>query len=320
MPKVLVIQSFHEDGLDVLRARPDVTLEIAEGGAADLGERIEDADGVTIRTAPLPVAVLARAQRLKVVARHGVGYDNIDLPWLTGRGIPLAITADANATSVAEHVLFMMLALAKQSRRYDRATREGGWAARNDLSAFDLAGRQVLILGFGRIGREVAPRCRAFGMAVGVFDPYVEADVIEAAGCRPVTDFRAALPETDVLTLHMPMTSNLRHLIGAAELAALPAHALLINCARGGLVDEAALHEALAGGRLAGAGLDVFEQEPPPADHPLFGLDTVLLSPHSAGLTMECARRMAVSTARNVLAGIDGRLDPAMVVNREVLQ
>jgi D-3-phosphoglycerate dehydrogenase / 2-oxoglutarate reductase len=320
MPKVLIIQPFHEDGMKLFEARPDVTLEIVDGALEALPEQIADADGVTIRTTPLPGAVIERAERLKVVSRHGVGYDNIDVAALTRRGIPLAIAADANATAVAEHTLYFMLALAKQGLRYDRATRDGRWAVRNSLDAVDLLGRRVLVMGFGRIGREVAKRCAAVGMQVTVYDPYVQANVIETAGdYRSVPDFEAALPETDILTVHMPLGAESRSLIGAPELAALPSHAFVINAARGGIVDETALHDALTSGKIAGAALDVFEQEPPPDDHPLFALPNVILTPHSAGLSKEAAIRMAISTARNVLAGIDGKLDPSMVVNREVL-
>jgi D-3-phosphoglycerate dehydrogenase / 2-oxoglutarate reductase len=320
MAKVLVVQPFHEDGMKLLAARGDVTVEIVNGALEELAERIVDADGLTIRTSPLPAAVIERAERLKVVSRHGVGYDNIDVDALTRRGVPLAIAADANATAVAEHTLFFMLALAKQGLRYDRATRDGRWAVRNSLEAVDLLGRRVLVMGFGRIGREVAKRCAAFGMQVMVYDPYVQANVIEAAGdYRSVPDFQAVLSETDVLSVHMPLGAESRGLIGAVELAALPDHAFVINAARGGIVDETALHDALTSGEIAGAALDVFDREPPPDDHPLFALPNVILSPHSAGLSKEAAIRMAISTARNVLAGIDGKLDPSMVVNREVL-
>ena len=320
MRKVLIIQPFHDEGMKLLEARSDIALEIVDGALEELTEKIADADGVTIRTSPLPGSVIERAGRLKVVSRHGVGYDNIDLGALNRRGIPLAIAADANATAVAEHTLYFMLALAKQGLRYDRATRDGRWAVRNSLDAVDLLGRRVLVMGFGRIGREVARRCAAFGMAVLVYDPYVQANVIEAAGdYRSVPDFQAALPETDILTVHMPLGADSRALIGHAELDALPSHAFVINAARGGIVDEAALYNALTSGQIAGAALDVFEEEPPPEHHPLFALPNVILTPHSAGLSKEAAIRMAISTARNVLAGIDGKLDPSMVVNREVL-
>jgi D-3-phosphoglycerate dehydrogenase len=320
MAKILIIQPFHEKGMALLEARHDVDLEIIDGRSeAELADKIRDADAATIRTAPLPAAVIDQVQHLKVVSRHGVGYDNIDVAALTAHGIPLAIAADANATAVAEHTLFFMLALAKQALRHDRAVRTSNWEIRNHFETVDLMGRRVLVLGYGRIGREVAKRCAAFDMAVSVYDPYVQANLIEADGYRSVPDFAAALPETDVLTVHMPLAAESRHLIGATELAALPVHALVINCARGGIIDEDALHAALTSRKIAGAGIDVFEQEPPPENHPLFGLDNVLLSPHTAGMSQEAAIRMAISTARNALAGIDGKLDPSMVVNREVL-
>ena len=320
MPKVLVIQPIHDEGIAVLRARSDVTFDMIDGSSiAEMQSKIADAEGVAIRTVQLPGEVLACAESLKIVSRHGVGYDNVDLDHLNQRGIPLAIAADANASSVAEHVMFMMLHLAKRGFQYDRATRDGNWAIRNSLDVVDIGGRRVLVIGFGRIGREVAKRCQAFGMEVSVYDPFVTAEAIQAAGCRPVDDFRSALSETDVLTVHMPLSDGTRHLIGKAELSALPSHALVINCARGGIVDETALYQALTSGGIAGAGLDVFEEEPPTVDHPLFALENVILSPHSAGLTLECAKRMAISTIRNVLAGLDGTLDPAMVVNKHVL-
>ena len=254
MPKVLIIGRFHDDGMRLFEARPEVVTEIVDGSdEAEVTEKIRDADGVTIRTSPLPGHVLDRAERLKVVSRHGVGYDNIDVGALTRRRIPLAIAADANATAVAEHTLYFMLALAKQGLRYDRATREGRWSERNDLGPVDLLGRRVLVLGFGRIGREVARRCAAFGMAVMVHDPYVQANVIEAAGdYRSIPDWEAALPETDVLTVHLPLGPESRGLIGSEELAALPPHAFVINAARGGIVDEAALHAALTSGSHRG--------------------------------------------------------------------
>jgi D-3-phosphoglycerate dehydrogenase len=320
MAKVLIIQPFHEDGMALLEARDDVDFEIVDGRSeAELALKIEDADAATIRTAPLPASVIGKAKRLKVVSRHGVGYDNIDVAALTERGIPLAIAADANATAVAEHTLFMMLALAKQALRHDRAVRTGNWEIRNRFETVDLMGRRVLLLGYGRIGREVARRCAAFDMQVSVHDPYVQANLIEADGYRSVPDFAAVLADTDVLSVHMPLAAESRHLIGSAELAALPSHALVINCARGGIFDEDALHEALTSGKIAGAGIDVFEQEPPPENHPLVALDNVILSPHTAGMSQEAAIRMAISTARNALAGIDGKHDPSMIVNREVL-
>jgi D-3-phosphoglycerate dehydrogenase len=319
--KILIVEPFHAEGMKLIKARSDVAYEILEAPSeAELLAKIADADGVTLRTARLGGAAIERAGRLKIVARHGVGYDNVDLEALNRRGIPLAITADANAISVAEHTLFLMLALAKRGVANDRATREGNWAARNRLDRVDLSGQHVLIIGFGRIGREVALRCEAFGMRVSIHDPYVGHEAIGRAGHHPVDDFRALLPEVDVLSVHVPLDGKTSHMIGAMELAALPEHALVLNVSRGGIVDETALIEALRTGQIGGAGLDVFELEPPARDNPLFGLDNAVLSPHGAGLTQQSAVRMAVSTAKNVLAGLDGTLDPTMVVNRAVLE
>jgi D-3-phosphoglycerate dehydrogenase len=321
MPKVLMIGRIHDEGLKLFEARPDVILELTDGAdPAETTEKIQDADAVTIRTSLLPAGILDQALRLRIVSRHGVGYDNIDVAALTRRRIPLAIAADANATAVAEHTLYFMLALAKQGPRYDRAVREQRWSERNDLGPVDLLGRRVLILGFGRIGREVAKRCAAFGMQILIHDPYVQANEIESAGdYHSIPDFHAALPQTDILTIHLPLGPASRGLIGHEELAALPPHAIVINAARGGLIDAPALHAALTSGAIAGAALDVFDQEPPPPDHPLLTLENVLLTPHNAGLSKEAAIRMAISTARNALAALDGKLDPSMVVNREVL-
>jgi D-3-phosphoglycerate dehydrogenase len=321
MHKVLIVGPFHEQGMRLLEAREDVAFEVVDGASSDeVAARIAEVEGITVRTSRLPGALLEKALRLKVVSRHGVGYDNVDLEVLNRRGIPLTITADANAVSVAEHTLFLMLTLAKQGLAQDRATRESRWPERNRLDRIDLHGRRMLIIGFGRIGREVAVRCEAFGMRVSICDPYVGHEAIGRSGFHPVDDFRAVLPETDLLTVHVPLDDQTWHLIGAPELAALPPHALVINVARGGIVDESALINALRNGTIRGAGLDVFEQEPPARDNPLFGLDNVVLSPHGAGLTEQSAVRMAVSTAKNLLAGLDGTLDPTMVVNRQVLK
>jgi D-3-phosphoglycerate dehydrogenase / 2-oxoglutarate reductase len=320
--KVLVVEPFHEDGMRLLRARPDLEIEvIEEPSETEIAAAIAEAEGITLRTARLPARLIDRAPRLRVVCRHGVGYDNVDLAALTARGIPLTITADANAVPVAEQTLYLMLALANQGPLCDRETRRGQWAGlRRSLQRFELEGKRLLIIGFGRIGREVAVRAEAFGMQVVVFDPYVDPQVIGRAGHGHVADFRTVLPETDVLTVHVPMTRETRGMIDAPELAALPERAIVINTARGGIIGEAALIEALRAGRLAGAGLDVFEAEPPAPDNPLFALPNVVLSPHAAGVSRESAVRMAVSVARSVIEGIDGHLDPLVVVNREVLR
>ena len=320
MRKVLVVQPIHDVGLDLLRARDDVAVSVVDDpGDEALRAHLAEAEGVIVRNDRVDADMLAVARKLKVVARHGVGFDNVDVAALTRRGIPLAVVGDVNAVAVAEHTLYLMLAVARKSFALDRAVRTGRFAERDVIAATELWQKTLLVVGYGRIGRRVAALGRAFDMTVLVYDPLVAAAEIDAAGCRPAADFHAALPEADFVSLHAPLTGETANLIGGAELGAMKPTAILINAARGGLVDEAALHRALVDGAIGGAGLDTFAQEPPGPDNPLLALDNVVLSPHSASLTEECRRRMAIACAQHVLDAFDGTLDPAVVVNPETL-
>lgn len=321
MLRVLVSGRIHESGLDLLRARPDIVIEpLPDERPETLIDRIPEADALILRTGILPREALVNARRLKVVSRHGVGYDNVPVDTLTAMGVPVAVTGGVHAHSVAEQTLFLMLALAKAGLRYDAAVRAGDWSFRSGREAVELAGRTLLILGFGRIGRGVAVLAGAFGMRVLAYDPAVPSAAMVEAGVEPRADWRQALGEADILSLHLPRLPETENLIGAKELAAMKPGAFLINTARGGLVDENALADALAAGQIGGAGLDTFESEPPARQNRLLASDRVVLSPHIAGITAESAVRLALATAGNVLAAFDGRLDPALVVNPSVLE
>ena len=315
MPHVLVAGRIHEAGLVVLRDAPGVTLDLVdEVSIESYAPLVGAADAVLIRTQPMPASVIDAAPRLKIVARHGVGYDAIDIEALNRHGIALAIAGDVNSRSVAEHTLMLILALAKRTLAYDAATRRSGWQRRNDLEAGEIAEKTLLVLGFGRIGQTVARLAQAFGMQVTVYDRFIDQAAIRAAGGVPVTELGPALEQADMVSVHVPLSPD-GPVIGAGELARMKPTAFVVNTARGGLIDEAALATALAEGRLAGAGLDVFANEPPPPDHPLLASDRVILTPHTAGLTRECAARMSISAARNILDFFAGKLDPALVVN-----
>jgi len=305
----------------VLTAEPGLEIDLVPDPGAILPmDRLTRADALLIRYGTLSDEQVAAMPRLRVVSRHGVGCDNLPVQSLAARGVPVTIVGPVNAVSVAEQVLTMLLALIKRLGAYDAAVRGGHWAIRDSLAVGELSGRRLLLLGFGRIGREVARRARAFDMAVGVHDPFVTAETITAAGCEPVADWRAALAEYDALSLHLPATPETLGMIGTAELAAMKPTAMLINAARGGLVDEAALHAALTGRMAAGgSALDCLPPEPPRPDNPLLQLANVVLSPHSAALSAEAAERMGIVAAKNVLAGLRGTLDPALVFNREAL-
>jgi len=315
--KVLVVQGLHAEGMKRLQARADVEpVVLMSTDEGEIAAAARDAQAITVRSARITRRVIEAARALRVVARHGVGYDAVDVGALTERRIPLAISIYANMVPVAEHVMFMLLALAKESALYDGATRRGDWAGRWSPKAWELAGKRLLVVGFGRTGARVARRALAFDMRVHACDPYIDQDLIRRAGCEAVADLRAALPEMDAVSVNCPLTSETRHMFSGAEFAAMKASAVIVNCARGGIVDEAALHAALVAGRLRGAGLDVFEEEPSPAANPLFALPNVIVSPHIAGVTAESTARMSAQTAQNVLDCFDGRLDPAVIVNK----
>ncbi len=320
MPRVLISGSIHRSGMELLRSRADLEIsEMPDDSRDSFVQYLSAADALLIRTSPLPVEAVEAANRLKVVSRHGVGYDNLPIAALTKKGIPVALVGNINSEAVVEHVFFLMLSLARNAIVNDRAVRAGSWEERNKLEAFELAGRTLLIVGLGRIGRVLAARALAFGMRVIAYDPYVSAADAAALGVTMVGDWRAALGGADVVSLHLPRSAETENMIAAAELALMKPTALLINAARGGLVDEAALAEALNAGRIRGAGIDVFDEEPPRRDNPLLACERAILSPHIAGLTRESAERLSVAAAQNVLAGLDGRLDPSLVVNPEVL-
>ena len=318
--KVLLVQPIHEAGVAVLEARPDVEVMVAGATSEEaLVRDARDAQAIIARANPVTRAVIDAAEGLCVVSRHGVGYDSVDVARLTERGIPLAIAIDANALSVAEHAMYLILALAKRGFEFDAAVKSGRFDVRTRLRGADLEGKSLLVIGFGRTGTRTARFARAFDMDVHVCDPYVDQSSIAAAGCTPVENYREALPDMDVVTIHCPLSEETRNMIADAELDAMKRSAYLVNCARGGIVDEHALRRALESGDIAGAGLDVFSREPLPGDDPLLGLDNLITSPHVAGVTLEAEIRMSTQAARNVLAAFDGTLDPAVVVNSEVM-
>ena len=318
MPHILVAGKIHEAGLALLKAAAGVTFEYVEEVSAAYVALLPGADGLVIRTQQLTASSIATSGRLQIVSRHGVGYDAVDVAALNARGVPLTIVGDVNSQSVAEHTMMLMLALAKRGAAHDSATRSGDWAYRNRFDAFELSGKTLFLLGFGRIGRKVAALARAFGMTVLANDTFVDDGVIRAAGVTPVHDVDAAYAVADVLSVHIPLAGPAAP-VGARELALMKPTVLVINTARGGLIDEAALAVALAAGKLGGAGLDVFVTEPPVKDHPLLNSERVMLTPHTAGLSRESAMRMSVSSVQNVLDFFNGTLDPALVVNRTSL-
>jgi D-3-phosphoglycerate dehydrogenase len=318
--KVLVVGQIHQDGINLLQARADLTIKITEAhNESDLVKLVADADAILVRSAPITSLVIDSAPNLKVVSRHGVGFNSVDVEALTARRIPLTIAVGGNAVSVAEHTLYLILALAKQGQRYDTAARQGDFNFRNAPIAREIETSQLLVIGFGRIGTQVTRRALAFGMVVHVYDPYVPDRAIQDQAAQVVRNLHDALPQMDVVSVHCPLNEKTKNLIGSHELSLMKPNALLINTARGGIVDEAALHDTLTQGGIAGAGIDVFVTEPTNPSLNLLELENVVVSPHCAGVTVESSARTAWIAAQNILDGLDSRLDEAFVVNREVL-
>jgi D-3-phosphoglycerate dehydrogenase len=321
MPHIVVPDEIHADGLARLRAEPGFTLD-AEGPLTpeNRARRLAAADGLVVRGTRVDAALLEAAPRLRFVCRHGVGYDSVDVPALTARGILLGVTPEANAASVAEHALMLMLAAARRLVDFNAGVRRGEWRVRGASATFDLAGRTVLLIGFGRIGIRVARLCAAFGMRVLVHDPYVRGSAIRAAGFEVVQDRDVGLAAAEIVSLHCPSGAETRGMVDVAFLARMRPGAVLINTARGTLVDEAALEAALRSGHLAAAGLDVLHDEPMVAPVPLLSLPNVLLTPHVAASTAQGLHRMALASAENTIAFFAGRLEPDAMINPEALR
>lgn len=314
MPKVLVLDQVHPDGVALLQASPEVeTVYLPAPDDAAIAREIRDAEAIVLRARVLSRAVLDSAPKLRLISRHGVGCDNLDLPYLKSRGIAVAIAADSNYISVAEQAFALMLAGCKRLVAADAAVRSGNWDLRDNLNAREVMGAGVLVAGFGRIGRAFAERARAFGAHVTVYDPFMPEDAPLPNGVRRQADLQQALAAADIVSLHMPRTPETAMLFNADRLRQMKPGAILVNTARGGIVDETALPVAFAEGRPAIYATDVLEQEPPRAGEPLLSSDQLIVTPHSAAMTQEGARRMATRSCQNVLDYFSDALDPDMV-------
>ena len=318
MPHIVVAGKLHHAGLDLLHAEPGVTFDhIEEITEPSYQPYLARADAVIIRTQPMSAASIALAPNLQVVSRHGVGYDAVDVAALNARKIPLCIVGDVNSVSVAEHAMMLILACAKRLIRADGSVRSGPWSWRNRLEQSEVSGKCLLIMGYGRIGRHLARMAQGFGMQVTAYDPYLVAHGWPEGPVPSVASLAEGLAQADFVSVNLPKAD--RPILGAAELAHLKYGGVLINTARGGIIDEPALAAALRSGQVGAAGLDVLDDEPPSPDHPLLHFDQVILTPHTAGLTREAAERMAISSVQNVLDHFAGTLDPALIVNRNAL-
>ncbi|MDK2800995.1 MAG: D-3-phosphoglycerate dehydrogenase / 2-oxoglutarate reductase [Clostridiales bacterium] len=317
--KVLIPQDITDAGKDFLREH-GYEIKMGLGITVEqIAKDVEDCDAILARTAPFPAEVIEAGKKLKVIARHGVGVDNIDVKRATELGIWVTNAPESNANSVAEHTIGLIIACARNMVRCDKEFRNGNFEIRNQLKGFDLAGKTLAVVGTGRIGSMVAKKATlGLDMKVIGYDPYVTQDKV-IPEIELVNDWEYIFKNADFISLHMPATSKTKGIVGAKEFEMMKSTAYLINAARGEVVDEAALIEALQQNKIAGAGLDVFEQEPPAKDNPLFALDNVILTPHNAALTYEAMDRMGLHAAMGIHDVLSGK-KPKWPVNEPVIK
>ena len=315
--KVVVTELIDNHGLDILKSEAEVVY-LPQLPGRTLADEIGEVHAVAVRVAKIDRDLIEQAGNLMIIAKHGVGYDNIDVEAATQKRIVVVNTPEANAESVAEHNLGLMLSLAKKIGASDRMLREDRLGRREDYIGTELKDKKLGLVGLGRIGSELASKCKAaFNMDIIGYDPYVPKQKADQLGYTKVERLGKVLQEADYIVICVPLTRETTNLIGSKELGLMKAHAFLINSSRGGIVDEAALYDHLAKGRLAGAAMDVFLQEPPLPDHPLLSLDNFIATPHIAGMTVEAMTRMAITVAEEILRVFRGER-PKYPVNPQV--
>ena len=318
--KIAIIGEIHTDGWETLEKSNFNAFEISNIEKDNLKKALEDVDGIIIRSAPnLTSDILEDCRKIKIIARHGVGYDNVDLEYLNENNIALGVTGTSNAVSVAEHVLASFLYLTKNINLSDELTRNGGFKNKSSLpDFFELYKKNIVIFGFGRIGKALAKRCIGFETNVYVFDPFIDISEIHKHNCIPVNKDEG-IKLADYISVHLPLNQDTKNFISDEEFALMKNSVIIANTARGGIINENALLNALKNKKILGDSLDVFEKEPPDSNHPIFKLSNVLLSPHNAALTLECRQRMAIESAENVIYFLRNqeKLNINNIVNKE---
>ena len=316
MKNILIIQPIDKSGIEILENHPDYNFEIIDGtNLEEIKKKIIECDGISIRTAKLPAEVIRGAKNLKIISRHGVGYDNIDLEAAKEKNITISITATANAVAVAEHVMFMLLNISKRKDMYDKTVKSGRFNDRNKLpKTIELWNKNILIMGFGRIGKSLIKRCIGFEMNVYIYDPFVSKEEIESFGGKKIEDLKEGVKKMDALTLHIPLNEKTKNIINYDVLKNMKKNCIIINASRGGIINENDLNKSLNENKIFGAGLDVFDTEPPDNDNPLLKNDKTFLSPHTAAFTEECMVRMGKETIQNIIDFFDKKLEKSKIV------
>jgi len=314
--KILVVKNIHEAGLNLIKENSKFEFEIIENPNLNiLKEKIIDCDAIAIKTTQLTSEVINIGKKVKIISRHGVGYDNIDLNASKKNNITVSITTTANAVAVSEHVMFMLLSISKRKSMYDKAIKSGKFNDRNKLpKTLEIWGKNILIIGFGRIGKCLSKRCLGFEMNVYVYDPYVNEEIIKSFGGKKIENLNDSIKDMDVISLHVPSNHQTKNMINFNLLKKMKKNCIIINASRGGIINEIELNKALNENLIFGAGLDVFDTEPPNYDNPLLKNDKTFLSPHTASFTEECMIRMSKETIQNIFDFFNNKLEKSKIV------
>jgi len=317
MYKIAIIEEFHKSGLKLFDKHKNFKYEIINDVSENnLINELPKFDGCTLRVSKLTKKILEKCEKLKVISRHGVGYDNVDLDFIKKRKISLLITANQNDITVAEHAMYMMLSLSKGVVSHDIAVRKGLFKKGiKNIQTFDLNEKKMLIIGFGRVGKSMIQKCNSFNMNVKVYDPFVKREIIEENAAKKLENLQDGLKNADFVSLHVPLTDKTKNLINLNNLKTMKKTAIIINTSRGGVINELDLNKALIENMIFGAGIDVFEKEPVTKNNPLIKNKKILLSPHSATFTNECKIRMAKQTVKNIIDFFEKKIDKSMVIN-----
>ncbi len=316
MFKIGIVERIDESGLKILEKHPNFEFDVIENiSKENLIKELPKFDGLTLRVAKLDSEILSNCKKLKVISRHGVGYDNVDLNYIKKNNIKLLVTATANAVAVAEHAMYMILSLSKGVTSYDAAVRSGDFKKNvSKIETYELFNKEILIAGFGRIGKNLIKRCLGFEMKINVYDPFVNKEIIKSFNGNKVEDLNVAVKTADFISIHMPLNKETRNLIDLKMLKNMKKNTIIINTARGGVINEKDLDQALKEKIIFAAGLDVFEKEPPDPKNPLLKNNKVLLSPHSSSFTKECKSRMGIETAQNIIDFFENKIKESMLV------
>ena len=318
MSKIAIVDKIHSDGIKLLEKNHKFQYEVIEDlSKKNLISKLPAFDGITLRRGKIDAEILEKCKNLKVISRHGVGYDNVDIKFLKKNNITLLVTATTASVSPAEHIMFMILNISKGKNFYDQAVRNGKFESimhMKNNNNFELSNKKILIVGFGRIGRKLIKRCLGFEMKVYAHDPFVDKRIIESFGGIKVDDLNKSLKEIDILSLSVPLTEKTHNMINLEKIKMMKKSAVIINTSRGGVVNEKDLNEAVNKGIIFGAGLDVFEKEPPDNDNSLLKNKRIVLSPHAATFTNECRSNMSIETVQNVIDFFENKLNKSMIV------